>query len=141
MGNDKRANIKIKNLQKDIEIVFAWIIQNDKKKNDTLGDIDRTKKIIDMKRQEQTLLRKNIKIAEDEISKLHDEMDKLSKDIQHAEINSKTSQNLMLDLKSDNEEDKLYHTKKFNNMNINLYDSKMSSNSIGLDKRLKKSSS
>ena len=34
-----------------------------------------------MKRQEQTLLRKNIKIAEDEISKLHDEMDKLSKDI------------------------------------------------------------
>ena len=88
------------------------------------------KKLIDMKRQEQGLLRKSIKTAEDQITKLKDDMEKLEKDIEHAEVNSKTSQNLMIDLKTDNEEDKLHHTKKWANLSVNLHESKLSSTSM-----------
>lgn len=67
-------------------------------------------------------------------------MEKLEKDIQHAEVNSKTSQNLMIDLRTDNEEDKLHHTKKWTNLSVNLHESKLSSTSmLGNERRQKKS--
>ena len=66
-------------------------------------------------------------------------MQNLQNDIEHAEINSKTSQNLMVDLKADNEEDKLHHTKKWANLSVNLHESKLSSVSIaGSERRNKK---
>lgn len=65
-------------------------------------------------------MRRNLTIAEDEIEKLRDDMVKMQNDIEHAEINSKTTQNLMIDLKTDNEEDKLHHTKKWSNLHVNL---------------------
>jgi hypothetical protein len=66
-------------------------------------------------------------------------MQNLQNDIEHAEINSKTSQNLMIDLRTDNEEDKAYHTKKWANLNVTLQESKLSSGTmIGSERRHKK---
>ena len=45
----------------------------------------------------------------------------------------------MVDLRTDNEEDKAHHTKKWANLSVNLHESKLSSASIaGSERRHKK---
>lgn len=53
---------KMRNLQKQIDI-------NDKKYNETMGDIDKLKREIDLLRQEKSLYQSNLAKLEDDIEK------------------------------------------------------------------------
>lgn len=53
---------KMRNLQKQIDI-------NDKKYNETMGDIDKLKREIDLLRQEKSMYQSNLAKLEDDIEK------------------------------------------------------------------------
>jgi hypothetical protein len=53
-GDTKKNRIKAKNLQKDIEIY-------ENKQNETVGEIEKLKKAIELLRQEKTLFKNNLK--------------------------------------------------------------------------------
>lgn len=61
---------KMRNLQKQIDI-------NDKKYNETMGDIDKLKREIDLLRQEKTMYQNNLKKLEGDISQADTEITKL----------------------------------------------------------------
>lgn len=65
---------KMRNLQKQIDI-------NDKRYNETMGDIDKLKRDIDLLRQEKTMYQGNLKGLEQDIEKADSEITKLMQEI------------------------------------------------------------
>lgn len=110
---------KQRNLQKQIDI-------NDKRYNDTMGDIQKLKKEITLLRQEKSLYTQNITSLENDIQNAQAEMNSLMSEIETSQNSSKMNQNLMLSLKMKNEEDKTNYIRKLNELNKELRDPKYS---------------
>jgi chromosome segregation ATPase len=122
-GDTKKNRIRSKNLLKDIDIY-------DSKQNETIGEIERLKKTIELIRQEKSLYKNNLKMMELEIQRAEDQTEKLYQDIEFGQNNSKTSQNIILDLKVRNETDKDNYYQKIGELNRSLREHRGSSKSV-----------
>lgn len=102
-GEVKVMFTRMRNLQKQIDIVNFLLMQNDKRYNETMGDIEKLKKEINALRQEKIMYKNNLKSLEGDIEKADHEITQLMENIETSQNNSKMSQNLMLSLKMKNE--------------------------------------
>ena len=78
---------KMRNLQKQIDI-------NDKRYNETMGDIAKLRKAIDQLRQEKTMYQNNLKSLEGDIEKADTEINSLMSNIEQSQNTSKINQNM-----------------------------------------------
>ena len=108
---------KMRNLQKQIDI-------NDKRYNETMGDIAKLRKAIDQLRQEKTMYQNNLKSLEGDIEKADTEINSLMSNIEQSQNTSKINQNMMLTLKMTNEEEKTRYYKELTELNRRLKDPK-----------------
>jgi predicted nuclease with TOPRIM domain len=77
--------------------------QNDKRYNETMGEIGRLKDTINQLRQEKILYQNNLKSLQGDIDKAENEINTLTDNIKASQNTSNMSQNLMLNLKMKNE--------------------------------------
>jgi len=122
-GETKKNRTRSKNLLKDIEIY-------DNKQNETIGEIDKLRGAIELLRQEKTLFKNNLRTMELEIQQAADDTERLYQDIEFGQNNSKTSQNIILDLKSRNDVDKSDYYRKISKLNSSLREQRGSSKSV-----------
>ena len=94
-----------------------------------MGDIDKLKKEINLLRQEKAMYQKNLKGLENDIEKADSEIVTLMNEIESSQSNSKMSQNMMLNLKMKNEEDKTNYYRRLNELNRELRDPRLNKNS------------
>lgn len=117
-GEVKVMFTKMRNLQKQIDI-------NDKRYNETMGEIAKLKTAINLLRQEKTMYQNNLKSLENDIEKADGEINSLMQNIESSQNTSKMSQNLMLSLKMKNEEDKTNYYRRLTELNKELKDPKL----------------
>lgn len=94
-----------------------------------MGDIDKLRREIDLLRQEKTLYQGNLKSLETDIQAADSEITQLMTEIESSQSNSKMSQNMMLNLKMKNEEDKTEYYRRLNMLNRELKDPRLNKNS------------
>lgn len=100
----------MRNLQKQVDI-------NDKRYNETMGDISKLKTTINQLRQEKTMYQKNLQSLQTDIDKAEQEITNLTDNIKASQNTSNMSQNLMLSLKMKNEEDKTNYYRRLTELN------------------------
>jgi len=101
---------KMRNLQKQIDI-------NDKRYNETMGEISKLRETINQLRQEKGMYQTNLKSLQTDIDKAENEINTLTENIKASQNTSNMSQNLMLNLKMKNEEDKNNYYKRLTELN------------------------
>ena len=116
-GEVKVMFTKMRNLQKQIDI-------NDKRYNETMGEIARLRKAIDQLRQEKAMYQNNLRSLEGDIEKADTEINSLMSNIEQSQNTSKMNQNMMLTLKMTNEEEKTRYYKELTELNRRLKDPK-----------------
>lgn len=117
-GDMKVTFTKMRNLQKQID-------SYDKRYNDTLGEIDRVKAEINALRQERIMYKGNLESIEADIQRADEDLDRVYQEIEAEQNQSKTSQNVMLNLKMKNEEDRASYYKELNQLNQELRDKRL----------------
>jgi|LakMenE18May11ns_1017448.scaffolds.fasta_scaffold9504640_2 hypothetical protein len=80
-----------------------YFTQNDKRYNETMGEIAKLKSAINLLRQEKTMYQNNLKSLESDIERADGEINNLMQNIESSQNTSKMSQNIMLSLKMKNE--------------------------------------
>lgn len=80
-----------------------YFTQNDKRYNETMGEIAKLKSAINLLRQEKTMYQNNLKSLESDIERADSEINNLMQNIESSQNTSKMSQNIMLSLKMKNE--------------------------------------
>ena len=90
-----------------------------------MGEIEQLQKEINTLRQEKTLCQKNLKGINGEINKADEEISHLVNEIESSQNTSKMNQNMMLNLKMKNEEDKSNYYRRLNELNKELKDPRL----------------
>ena len=91
-----------------------------------MGEIEQLQKEINTLRQEKSLCQKNLKSINGDISRADEELSHLVGEIESSQNTSKMNQNLMLNLKMKNEEDKSNYYRRLNELNKELKDPRLS---------------
>ena len=90
-----------------------------------MGEITKLKDVINQLRQEKTLYQSNLKSLQSDIDKAETEINTLTENIKTSQNTSNMSQNLMLNLKMKNEEDKTNYYRRLTELNKELKDPRL----------------
>lgn len=90
-----------------------------------MGEIVKLKDTINQLRQEKTMYQNNLKNLQGDIEKAETEINSLTDNIKASQNTSNMSQNLMLNLKMKNEEDKTNYYRRLTELNKELRDPRL----------------